>query len=352
MREPLPAFLGNRDFTRKTQELRATGREFWGNGACWIEVEIIGKGVVMDAITNRILTQLGDAGLIDKLLALPKSDLNSFLIKVFQKQASSTTPIDTLKAFQANRFSVPSEIDPVAYHKLETEFLSLACETDIKPVLLSPCVPFASSSAFGCVDQNNVVSAVRGTEVLSDPTNMLSIIIAEQIKNKKADNKNSLHYCTTARVLRAQTFPARKGYYSHFGIFCIVSSGKASASYTCEKNLLLKQLAYYKKLLIEKYNAKLSVVLRKRRGYTDGDGFFNGMAELVKKELPDVPVSFDLEDEDNNYYKGINYSIFMERENNKIEVGDGGFVDWMQKMTNNKKERCLISGLSLDRLLI
>ena len=83
-----------------------------------------------------------------------------------------------------------------------------------------------------------------------------------------------------------------------------------------------------------------------------GDGFFNGMAELVKKELPDVPVSFDLEDEDNNYYKGINYSIFMERENNKIEVGDGGFVDWMQKMTNNKKERCLISGLSLDRLLI
>jgi hypothetical protein len=302
-------------------------------------------------IIERILTQLGDKRLIEKLLALPKSDLNSLLLKLFQEQVNDFTPIDVLKVFQTNRFSVPSELDPVAYHTLETEFLTAAQKLDIKTVLLSPAAPFASSSVFGCVDQNNIVSAVRGTEILSDPTNMLSIIIAEQIKSKKVDNTTPLHYCTTARVLRAQPFPKTKGYYAHFGIFCIVSSGKDIGSYCCEKELFLKQLIFYRELILQKYNANLSIILRKRSGYTDGDGFFDVMAELVKNELPIVPLSFDLEHEDNNYYKGINYKIYIEKDGNKIEIGDGGFVDWMQKMTNNKKERCLISGIGLDRLL-
>ena len=306
----------------------------------------------MSTITNRILAQLGDNEILDKLLALQKSDLNSLLLEIFQLQAENTTPVDVIKAFQTNRFSVPSELNPAAYHIFEAELLSLAQKEGIKAVLLSPCEPFAGCSAFGCVNQNNVVSAVRGTEILSDPTNMLAILIAEQLKNKKADNKIPMHYCTTARVLRAQMFPIAKDTYTHFGIFCIVSSGKDGGSYTCEKGLLIKQLIYYKKLLIEKYNAKLSIVLRKRSGYTDGDGFFDTMTELVKNELPDVPVSFDLEHEDNHYYKGINFKLFMEKENEKIEIGDSGFVDWIQRMTNNKKERCLISGIGIDRLMV
>jgi hypothetical protein len=139
----------------------------------------------MDTIHDRILAQLGDKELIEKLLALPKSDFNSLLLKIFQSQALKTTPSEMLRAFQTNRFCVPSELDPVAYHLLEADFLSSAQNDDIKAVLLSPSVPFASSSVFGCVDQNNVVSAVRGTEILSDPTNMIAVIIADQLKIKK-----------------------------------------------------------------------------------------------------------------------------------------------------------------------
>jgi hypothetical protein len=305
-----------------------------------------------DDIVNRILTQVGDMELIEKLSALPASDFNSLMLKVFQSQAKKTTTVEIVKAFQANRFSAPSELDPVAYHVLETEFLSAAQKTDIKTVFLSPSAPFASSSVFGCVDQNNVVSAARGTEILSDPTNMLSIIIAERLKIIKTDNRTPIHYCTTARVLRAQVFPNTKRHFAHFGIFCIVSSGKDKGSYNCEKELFMKQLTFYKELLSEKYNANLSVALRKRRGYPDGDGFFDAMADLIKSELPNVPLLFDLEHEDNNYYKGISYSIDMEKDGNKIEIGDGGFVDWIQRMTTNKKERCLISGIGLDRLLL
>ena len=48
----------------------------------------------------------------------------------------------------------------------------------------------------------------------------------------------------------------------------------------------------------------------------------------------------------------MNYVINMEKDGNKIEIGDGGYVDWTQKMVNNKRERCLISGIGLDRLLL
>ena len=305
-----------------------------------------------DAITKRIISQIDDRDIIEKLLSLPKSDFNSLLLEVFRRQAGSMTPVDMIKAYKTNRFSTPSEVDPVEYHALEADLLALAQEYGIETTLLSPAAPFASSSVFGFVDQSNVVSAVRGTEILSDPTNMLAVIIAGRLKAKEMDNRTPLHYCTTARVLRAQKFPARKGYYSHFGVFCIVSSGKDKGSYTCEKDMFAKHLQYYKKLFVDKYAPRLSIVLRKRRGYTDGDGFYEYMAEMVRQEFPGIPLLLDSEYEDNNYYRGIHFKIFMENDNERVEIGDGGFVDWMQQMTNNKKERCLISGVGLDRLLI
>lgn len=51
-------------------------------------------------------------------------------------------------------------------------------------------------------------------------------------------------------------------------------------------------------------------------------------------------------------FKGINFKMYMHTKTETIEVGDGGFTDWTQKMLVNKKERCLISGLGVDRLLL
>ena len=306
----------------------------------------------MSDITKRLLTQLGDSELVEKFSALSNSDFNSLMLTIFQARANETTPADIVKAYQSNRFSVPSKLDPVAYHVMEAEFLSAAQKMDVNPVLLSPAVPFASSSVFGYVSQNNVASAVRGVEILPDPTNMLSIMIAEQLKTKKVDNTKPIHYCTTARVLRAQTIPKTNRHFAHFGQFCIVSSGKDTGSYTCEKELFMKQLAFYKEFLWKKYGTNLSVILQKRRGYTDGDGFFDAMAELVKNELPDSSLSFDMKYGDSDYYKGMSFIVYMEKNGDRIEIGGGGFVDWIQRLTNNKKERCLISGIGLDRLLL
>ena len=34
-----------------------------------------------------------------------------------------------------------------------------------------------------------------------------------------------------------------------------------------------------------------------------------------------------------------------------MEIGDGGFVDWLSRMTGIRKRRCLISGVGLERLM-
>jgi hypothetical protein len=305
----------------------------------------------MGRIIDRILGDAGDSDLLDKLLALPKSDLNTLLLEVYKLQAEKLTPNGLLKAYQSNRFAVPSEIDPIAFHQMETDLLKIADNMGISGILLSPSALFGSCSVFGCVDQNNVISATRGTETLPDPTNMLAVIISDRLKTEVITKTQTVHYCTTARVVRSQAFSGKRS-FSHFGLFCMVSYGMDSGSYSCEKELLVKHLAYYNRLFSKKYGAKLSVILRKRGGYTDGDGFFKRMTELIQSELPEVPLFFDLEHEDNNYYKGINYKIYIEKDNEKVEIGDGGFVDWIAKLIGNKKARCLISGVGMDRMLL
>lgn len=76
------------------------------------------------------------------------------------------------------------------------------------------------------------------------------------------------------------------------------------------------------------------------------------MYSATKEMFPDTPISVVLDSENNNYYKGINFKIYMQKDNEQIEIGDGGFVDWIGKMTGSKKNRCLISGLGLERLLL
>lgn len=305
----------------------------------------------MGTVVDRILRDIGDQELLGKLLALPRSDLNSLLLELYSGLAGKTAPADVLKAYQGNRFSTPSEAESSKFYSLEAELTGAAQRAGMKTVLLSPSAPFGCCSSFGCVSQNNIVSAVRGTETLSDPTNMLAIIIADKLRNDTESNRTPLHYAATARVVRAQAFSG-KGFYSHFGVFCIVSSGKDSGSYACEKELLIKQLKYYKEMFLNKYDATISIALRKRGGYADGTGFFTRITDVIGTVLPDVPVSIETTQEENKYYKGVNFKIYMEKNGDKFELGDGGYVDWISQMTGSKKDRCLISGIGLDRLLL
>lgn len=139
----------------------------------------------MDVITKKILNKFSDPAMLEKLIDLSGAELNSLLLTLFKMRTDKISANNVLRAYDKNRFVKPSHLDPLAYHTLEADLLQIAKEQDIVRVLLSPATPFAGSAAFGYVNQNNVISALRGVEMLSDPTNMLSIIIADKLKRKK-----------------------------------------------------------------------------------------------------------------------------------------------------------------------
>ena len=306
---------------------------------------------VTNKITKRILDKIGQPDLLEKLSRLSQSDINSLFLEINKNQTNKLTPSDILNNYQTNRFVVPSALAPEKFYQLEVDLTTEAKDHGIDSVLLSPVAPLGSCCVFGCVDQNNVVSATRGCEVLPDTTNMLAIYLADKVSTGSVDNKNGIHICSANRLTRAQAYE-NAGFFAHFGVFCIVSSGKDKGSYACEVDLLTKQLDFYRAMFKSGYKAEMSIVLRKRSGYTDTAGFFNKMLELMKVQLPDVAISTADSDIENNYYKGINFKIYMHTKSETIEIGDGGFTDWTQKMLNSKKERCLISGISMDRLLL
>jgi hypothetical protein len=53
----------------------------------------------------------------------------------------------------------------------------------------------------------------------------------------------------------------------------------------------------------------------------------------------------------NRYYRGVRFKIFVTLDGSRLELAEGGFVDWSQKILGSKKERVLISGLGVERIL-
>lgn len=304
----------------------------------------------MTKITKRLLDKIGLPDLIENLSQLSQSDLNSLLLEIYRSQTDKLTPADLLKKYQVNRFVKPSELDPVAFFQLQADIAAKAQAAGIEPVILSPVAPLGSCSVMGPVDQNNVISAARSCEVLSDSTNMLAIYLADKIKRRELDNAAGIHACSLERLTRAQMFSGTRS-FAHFGMFCLVSSGKDTGSYSCEMNLLTKQMSFYRMLFDSLSHRSIEIVLRQRSGYPDSDGFFVRMHQVVQALFSNLPVSIETEDKASPYYRGLNYKLYTSLDGERIEIGDGGFTDWTQLLLGNKKERCLISGISLERLL-
>ncbi len=106
-----------------------------------------------------------------------------------------------------------------------------------------------------------------------------------------------------------------------------------TGSYLCEKELLLQHLRYYEALL----EGSGQVVLHRRRGYPDEEGFWNRMTDFLQNAGLSMPVCIGEPQEENSYYKGLNFKIYGEIDGVRREIADGGFVDWINRMTGLRK---------------
>jgi hypothetical protein len=206
-------------------------------------------GLDADYSLERIAQELGVEQIVDLLSdRISGTDLNTLLLHVFRQKTNRSVPNDLLKRYQANRFVHPASVDPILLKQLELDILRIASNHFITPVQLSPVAPLGSCSVVATVDQNKVLSAIRGTEVVSDATNLLALHISDLLKSRKKNNREDYFgFCTTHRHVRAQYFGNDPGMLPHFHLFCMVTSGIDTGSYHFEKHSFWEQVRVYRK---------------------------------------------------------------------------------------------------------
>lgn len=301
---------------------------------------------------QRIVSELGVERIVELLSEqISGTDLNTLLLEVFREKCSKSNASDLLKKYQVNRFVHPAAVDPIQLKQLELDILKVASSHLAVPIELSPVAPLGACSIIATVDQNKVISATRGTEVVSDATNLLALHICDLIKSRKSSNQDDfIRLCTTHRHVRAQYFGNVPGMLPHFDLFGMVTSGVDRGSYSFEKQAFWEHIRVYQDIFQTLFGSEIEVILSERGGYKDSEGLLQRIVEYGKEIS--IKVTIKEPNLANKYYTGLQFTIITNINGKELYIGDGGFVNWSQQLLGNKKERLIISAIGLDRLLL
>jgi hypothetical protein len=247
---------------------------------------------------------------------LAPSDLTSLLLEVARRRAVRLEPAQILRQYERDRFVRPGEADT---SEAERVALSLVPE-DFERVELSPLAPFGTGSVLAGLSQDWAVATTRATEVAADVTNMLALEAA--LSRRRARDETKLYACE--RVVRPQA-PDEPAQLAHFRLLGLCTAGRGERWHDWETRNATEHLAFYWKLLAQ-------------LGATGAEIRLGGGLELE--------VAATRDPQERPYYAGGWFSIDVDGAN----VADGGFVDWTQKLLSDRKERCLISGVGIERL--
>jgi hypothetical protein len=300
----------------------------------------------MNNISSLVAKKTGYPDLLDDLSKkLSASELNTLLLEVFRLRAKKITPPELLRQFEKNRFASPSEVDTIYFNEFELRCLKLAKRKGFSPITLSPLAPFGTCSVVAFVDQNNIVTALRGTEVVSDATNVFAMLIAKELKKKR--DHGLIKYATTHRHVRSQAL-SNPAFTPHFGIFCLATGGHDTGSFSFELDQLLDHITTHLSVYSNEFDLKKEKLLLKIFPKEENEVFRKKLKDMLKSINDAVIVQMEKEVSPGEYYKLVQFKFFIERNGQEINLSDGGFVDWTQKLTPNKKHRLIISGIGTE----
>lgn len=85
-------------------------------------------------------------------------------------------------------------------------------------------------------------------------------------------------------------------------------------------------------------------------------GGCGGIAGTVRDALTEVALVTCIDDPERTggrgYYQDFCFKVHARFADATFETGDGGIVDWTQRLIGSAKERCFISGIGIDRLAL
>lgn len=303
------------------------------------------------AIADAVAARAGRPELVDLLADLPGSELRSVLLAVMTARAETVRPVDPLHQHRSDRFVRPSPIDLQALIDGERRMLAAVAD-NFEPIRLAPLVPFGVHHALGDVPQNNVVSTIRGCEVAADPTVGLALEAAARRRTLLRSNRaapDTVELATVQRVTRAQTFEGPRS-FAHFSLLGLVTGGRDTGSRQFEHASVLAHVTAIVEACRAVGSAEIKVSVTDFSGDADDvvgavlEAFDGGDAVTVER-APDRTHA-------RGYYPSVCLKVHGLVDGSWHEYADGGLVEWSQELLGNRKERMMVSGVSVDRLVM
>jgi hypothetical protein len=223
-------------------------------------------------------------------------------------------------------------------HSQRTRHL-LAAAAGFEALELSPLAPLGSCSAIALASQNKIVSTVRGTEVASDPTNLLALESASRLRR---DAAQVIRLATSHRCVRAQAVPKSPGYAAHFRIFCMTTAGHERKDH----GLLVESLSEHIRTHVAALNRleQHGYAFPDRRVKILADAAHATLGERIAAGVNDTAV--DRETLTHDYYDGLRFMISARSPGGEhLPLIDGGSFDWLRKLNSNNKLVFVASGL-------
>ncbi len=259
---------------------------------------------------------------------LAASELWSLLLGVAEQRAAQRSASHLLQQWERDRFVCPAQVDQRTLNQLDRHLLEAA--PAFEALELSPLAPLGSCSAVALASQNKIVSTVRGTEVVSDPTNLLALESARRLRH----SGRTVKFTTNHRCVRAQAVPKLAGFAAHFRLFCITTAGRER-----------KDQAFLVESMCEHIQTHIGALNRlEQHGYRFADRSLKILATPERKALGEriaagvsgTPVLF--ETLTHGYYDGLRFMISARAPGGEqMPLIDGGAFDWLRKLTSNNK---------------
>lgn len=266
---------------------------------------------------------------------LSGSALQSLLLEVMHARASARSAKDLVTQYDRDPFCRAASIDLRAMLEIDTRLLEAA--ERFEAIELSPVAPLGASSVVGPTHQNRVLSALRGTEVVSDPTNVLALECALRLRAKPAED---VHLASSQRVVRAQPTPRQPGYAQHFRLFVLGSGGveRKDNAFTVETVVL-----HVRTLLA-------GLARLEEQGYAVGRRRVEILAAPERMRLgahlADVLGAEPGSLQHPYYSGGLRYRIWVTAPSGEeLPLADGGTFDWLGRLTSNRRAVFVGSGL-------
>lgn len=269
---------------------------------------------------------------------LPGSRLWSLLLHVAEARARERRPAELLEQWDRDRFVQPAIVDQRSLLEVDGHLLEAA--PTFESIELSPVAPLGVCTIMGHASQNKVLSALRGTEVVSDPTNVMALECARRLRR---DPTTVVRLATSHRCVRAQPIPKRRGLTANFRIFCLVSAAIERQNH----GFVVDAMAEHIKIMLHAldrlehhgfaFPERRITLLAREDTVALGDRIVAmlGSASVARAIL-----------EHPYYNKGLRFQIAA-RSDEGIEIPliDGGAFDWVAKLTSNRRAVYVASGL-------